>query len=253
MNTTDLTNALVANALKSSTKAPAAVDSVTLVLQKTDKKVQVQREAVAVELSSVGKLQSAFSQVQSASRALANPSPAVTSDADIAKAADKFVKAVNIAVRTTRSATTAKGGLIDNGHALAAEGGLLRAVAGDSQASSSLRQLGITQQSDGTLAIDAKKFDAALKANPEAVRSALADIGQQVNRTVTRELGNSGNVGSSLSLLQNRAKHLDDQAAAQQAVAGMAQQTTDTQTASRDDNPNRVNPGVAAYLRVFSA
>ena len=126
---------------------------------------------------------------------------------------------------------------------------LRRTVSADATAASDLKKIGITQQKDGTLAIDTKKFDAALKANPDALRSTLSSVGQKVDQTATRELGKSGNIGNAVNSLDNRAKSLESQQADQLAQAAAVQQLVAAHTARLNSS---LNTGAVAYERIFS-
>jgi flagellar capping protein FliD len=113
-----------------------------------------------------------------------------------------------------------------------------------------LKKIGITQQTDGTLAIDAKKLDAALKAEPAAVRNALSRAGEQADRIATRELSNNGNTGGgSVNSSDSRARNIEARQAEQQAQATVAPQTVSAKSSTLDNDPNT---GVAAYQRIFS-
>lgn len=228
---------------KTQSNAPAAP-----AFQKADQRVQQAREHMSVDLSSSGKLQSAFSDVQVASRALSDSQQTAT-DAAIRKAANNFIKAFNGAAQTARSATTAQATLTNSDRARAAESDLRQSVNTNAASVSDLGKIGITRRQDGTLAIDDKKFDAELKANPAALRGILSEVGQQVDRTATRELAASGNIGRSVNTLTSRAKTLDNQQTERQAQAAAAQQAVSEKNARLDTT---VNPGIAAYLKIFS-
>lgn len=233
---------------KSRIKAQSGADPVAQAFQKADKRVQQQRDVVSVQLSSFGQLKSAVADMQLAARAVSDSKQTAT-DADIRKVANNFVKAFNTSVQTAKTATAAQGALADSNRARAVVSDLRRAVGNDATAAADLKKIGITQQRDGTLAIDAKKFDAALKAEPEALRSALADIGQAVDRTATRELANNGNIGGAVNSLANRARDLENQQADQQAQAAAAQQLVNAASTGLN---NSLNTGVLAYQRIFS-
>lgn len=233
---------------KSRIKAQSGADTATQAFQKADKRVQQQRDVVSVQLSSFGQLKSAVADTQLAARAVSDSKQTAT-DADIRKVANNFVKAFNTAVQTAKAATAAQGALADNNRARAVVSDLRRAVGNDETTAADLKKIGITQQRNGTLAIDAKKFDAALKAEPEALRGALAEIGQTVDRTATRELANNGNIGGAVSSLANRARNLENQQADQQAQAAAAQQLVNAASTGLN---NSLNTGVLAYQRIFS-
>lgn len=240
--------AVAAGPTSSRTSARNAVDTAALAFQKAGQRVQQQRDAVSVQLSSLGQIKSSFSETQLAARALSDSKQTAT-DGDIKKAASNFVKAFNSAAQTAKSTTAAPGPLADGGRIRAAEGDLRRTISADSTATSDLKKIGITQQKDGTLAVDTKKFDAALKANPDALRATLSQVGQNVDRTATRELARNGNIGGSVNALDNRARSLESQQAAQLAQAAAAQQLVNAQTTRLN---NTLNTGAAAYERIFS-
>ena len=126
-------------------------------------------------MSSFGKVKSAFADVQTAAAALSD-SEQTGSEASIRRLDGNFVKAFNSAVQTTRSATTQPGTPVEGSRARAAETVLRRSVDTDA-ALADLRKIGVTQQANGTLAIDSAVFDAALSADSGAVRSALSRVG----------------------------------------------------------------------------
>jgi hypothetical protein len=230
------------------TKARASVDSTTDAFQKADKRINQQRESVNVQLSSFGKLKSSLAETQSASRELSDSKRSAT-DTDLKSTANNFVQAFNTATQTARSTAAQLGTSPQSHRARATETDLRRAVSSDTTVTSDLKKVGITQQKDGSLAIDTKKFDAALKTDPDSLRGTLSKIGQQVDRTATSELADRGNVGSSLSSLSNRARSLENTQDAQQSQAAAAQQVVRTQTARLNNN---LNSGAAAYQRIFS-
>ncbi|MCK9388641.1 MAG: flagellar filament capping protein FliD [Sulfuritalea sp.] len=240
--------AAAAKLINSRTSTQNGADSVSLAFQKAGQRVQQQRDAVSVQLSAFGQIKSSFSDAQVAARALGDTKQTAT-DADIKKAATNFVKAFNTAAQTAKSATAAQGALADNGRARLAGNDLRRTVSADATATSDLKKIGITQQKDGTLAIDTKKFDAALKASPDALRSTLSSIGQKVDQTATRELAKNGNIGNSVNSLDNRARSLESRQVDQQAQAAAVQQLVSAQTTRLN---NSLNTGAAAYERIFS-
>lgn len=251
MNVASLNAAAAASLESSRAKARSSADPVAQAFQKADQRIQQQRNQASVEVSSVGKLKSTFSEARIASAALSDTKQTAT-DAGVTKAANNFVKTFNSAVKTARSATAPKGALAGSSLVHAAASDLLRSISADSAAKSELQKIGIAQQHDGAIALDARKFEAALKANPEAVRSALSTIGQQVEQTTASELANNGNIDRSAKSLDNRARNLENQQAEQQALAASSQQTISTQTAKLNQNLNNLNTGAAAYQRVFS-
>lgn len=219
----------------------------TQAFQKADKRIQQQRDQTAVQLSSFGKLKSAFADAQAAAAGLGNIK-AASSDTDVRKLAGNFVKAFNSAVQTTRSTATQTGTPVESNRARAAETELRRSVNVDAT-SAELRKIGITRQANGTLAIDSKAFDTALGSDPEAVRSTLSRIGQQVGQTATGQLADGGNIGRAVNALNDRARSLESRQAEQQALAKAGQQNINAQT---NRFATSLNSGAAAYERIFS-
>lgn len=245
----DIPSLSTATALaKLKTKNQSGTDPAAQAFQKADKRIQQQRDSVSVQLSSFGKLQSSVAETQAAARSLGEIKPS-SGDAEVKKAANAFVAAFNSAVQTAKSATAKQGTTVDSGRARAVENDLRRTISTDAATKSDLKQIGISQEKDGTLAIDAKKFDAALKADPIKTRAALAEIGQELDRTSTRELADNGNIGNSVKVLSQQARRLENQLSDQQAQAAAAQQTVTAQSTRLD---NTLNAGAAAYRRIFS-
>ena len=225
----------------------AGNDRVAQAFQKADKRIQLQRDLTAVQLSSFGKLKSAFAEAQTAASGLGGVK-STTSDTDLRKLAGSFVKTFNSAVQTARSATTQTGTPVESNRARAAETELLRSVSTDAT-SIELRKIGVNRQADGTLAIDTKVFETALSAEPEAVRSTLSRVGQQVSRTTTSQLADGGNIGKAVNALSDRARTLETRLAEQQALATSSQQNIAAQT---NRFTTSLNSGAAAYERIFS-
>ena len=225
----------------------AGNDRVAQAFQKADKRIQQQRDLTAVQLSSFGKLKSAFADAQTAATGLENIK-AASSDTDVRKLTGNFVKAFNGAVQTTRSTATQTGTPVESNRARAAEAELRRSVNADAT-SAELRKIGITRQANGTLAFDSKAFDTALGSDPEAVRSTLSRIGQQVGQTATGQLADGGNIGRAVNTLSDRARTLEARQADQQALAKAGQQNISAQT---NRFATSLNSGAAAYERIFS-
>ncbi len=225
----------------------SGVDPAAQAFQKADKRIQQQRELAAVQLSSFGKVKSAFADVQSAAVAFSD-SKQSASVAGIRKLAGNFVKAFNSAVQTARSAAAQPGAAVEGSRARTAETDLRRS-AGTDAALADLRKIGITPQPNGTLAIDSKAFDAALSADSGAVASALSSVGQQVAASAAAQLADGGNFGKSVNALSERARSLETRQADQQALAAAARQTVSAQA---DRFTESLNSGAAAYQRVFS-
>ncbi len=219
----------------------------TQTFQKADKRIQQQRDLAAVQLSSFGRLKSAFAGTETAATGLGSIK-STSSAADVRAAAGTFVKAFNNAVETARAAAAQSGTSVESNRARAAEAELRRSL-NDGAASAELRKIGITRQANGTLAIDSKVFDTALSAEPEAVRSTLSRAGQQVSQTAAGQLADGGNIGRAVNALSDRARSLEVRQAEQQALAKTGQQNISAQT---NRFATSLNSGAAAYERIFS-
>jgi flagellar capping protein FliD len=212
------------------------IDRVTQAFQKADKRIQQQRDLASVQLSSFGRLKSAFAGTEAAASGLKSITSA-SSAADVRAATGTFVKAFNSAVETARAAAAQSGAPVESNRARAAETELRRSVNADA-ASAELRKIGITRQANGTLALDSKVFDTALDTDPGTVRSTLSRIGQQV-----------GHIGRAVNALSDRAISLEVRQAEQQALARTGQRNISAQT---NRFATSLNSGAAAYERIFS-
>lgn len=230
----------------------SGTDQVAAAFEKAESRVTKQLESTKVQLSAYGQIKAAFADVQTASKALTDPKQTATVE-DVKKVAGSFVDAYNKANKAvsvaTQNAGKEVGALANDARARIAGSDLRRSVA-EGNSLADLKKVGITQNKDGSLAIDTKALESAFQANPEQVRSTLASVGTQVDNTATRELAKSGNVGSSVTALSNRSRNLEAQQSTQQGLAAAAQRQIDQQTA-RLNPDNAFASGVAAYLRTF--
>jgi flagellar hook-associated protein 2 len=241
-------SSIAASSLTSSqASGQTGVDRVTQAFQKADKRIQQQRDLASVQLSTFGRLKSAFAGTETAAGGLESIKPA-SSAADVRAATGAFVKAFNSAVETARAATAQSGTPVESNRARAAESELRRSLNADAT-SAELRNIGLTQQANGTLAIDNNVFETALSAEPDAVRNVLSRMGLQVSQTAASQLADGGNIGRAVNALGDRVRSLETRQAEQQALASAGQQAISAQT-------NRftagLNSGAAAYERIFS-
>ncbi|MFZ2306586.1 MAG: flagellar filament capping protein FliD [Rhodoferax sp.] len=223
MNINQLTNSATSgnltNSGQSSTQATGAANPVSQAMLKAGARLQVQLDSTTAQLSSFGKLKSAVSDVQLAASAL-HAFTATTSAADVKTAAAKFIASFNAAITTARSAAAPRGPVsAESSSANRISRDLGRSVAPNTATMDALRKLGVKQLSDGTLALDTAKFDAANKADPAAVRTALAKTGQQVNQAATKELATGGDVNNLMASLSQRSTSLKTQQSSMLAMA----------------------------------
>ena len=195
------------------TSSPAA-DKVsaaaTAGLEKASKRIQAQVDATSVQLSSLGKLKSSVSEAQLAAHALGGLSATTTSAAEKA-AASSFVTAFNSALATAKTTAAVSGEMALTSSANRTNKGLQNAVGTDRSTLDALKKIGVSVGTDGTLALDTKKFDAAQKSDATGARATLVKMGKQVDKTASKELATDGNVGLSLSTLNQRVNTLKSQ------------------------------------------
>jgi hypothetical protein len=259
MNITSLTSASTSSTANSltnshtSTQSATSLSPIAAALQKADQRIQSEVDATSSRLSSLGTLKSAVSNIQIAAQALHNL-PASVSDANVKTAANDFLLVFNNTVQTakTTAATLSPGSAATGSLAATANRAatdLRRAVNPNSSTMDALKKIGFSLKTDGSLSLDASKFDAAQKADPAGVLSTLSKLGQQVDTAATKELATSGNMGLSLSALNQRATTLK----AHQAALTKAEQTatsTTTSTSSTQGTSTTLSAkyGAGAYL-----
>ena len=255
MNITDMTNAMRANNVlygrttgAASTAKTSSNDPIAKAFEQADKRVQQQRDVTTAQLSSFGKLKSSFSDVQSTAKALSAPKVGAT-DADISKAATAFVAAFNGALKSAQASQTQATSVGESTSARRAETDLRRVMGSDSNLSSSLKSMGITQKSDGSLAMDAQKFTAAALANPTALRATVAQLGQQSQTVANQQLADTGNVGRTLKALDTRSRTLQSRQSEQQAALASLQQVNNSSSANAYGY--NAAAGLAAYSSIY--
>jgi flagellar capping protein FliD len=116
----------------------------------------------------------------------------------------------------------------------------LRRTASTDSIRAELQSLGITQKSDGSLAIDTKKLDQALAANPTSAKEATARVGGQLQQSAARSLSESGGISKTLNSLNARAQQIEGQQSGLQGLVS-AQQTASSSST-----------GISSYMRMFS-
>jgi len=188
-------------------------------LQKAEKRIQSQVDITTAQLSSFGKLKSSVSATQLAAQTLASM-PAASTSAAIKTATDGFVSAFNSAITAANATAAVPGESAASRSAGRAAKDLMRTVSESTETIASLKKIGFSLQSDGRLTLDAKKFDAAQKADPIGVRATLTKIGQKVDKAATQELAMAGNVSNSMAALNQRAAVLKSQ---QSTIASLKQ------------------------------
>lgn len=217
-----------------------------LQIQKADERVPQLPELTTVQLSSLGKLKSAFADLRTAAAALNDKNQAAR-DVGIREVAGNFVNVFNSAVQAARSVAAQPGAAVDGGRTRTVEIDLPRSVGAD-VALAELRRIGIAPQPDGTLAIDSKAFDAALGVDSGAVRDVLSSVGQQVEAAAAATSTDDGTLGSATNAPGARVRSLESEEVDPQALAAARQ----TVSAQADRLNESLISGAVAYHRVFS-
>jgi hypothetical protein len=202
---------------KSSTESVQALSPLALAVQRADKRVQTEVDTNTAQLSSFGKLQSAVSDVQIAAHTLTTLTAKAPSS-DVQHAVTTLMSAFNAATNTARTTAALPGATAASHSANRVGKDLQGAMSPDAATSDALKTIGVNLQ-DGSLALDAQKFDAAFSADPAAVQATLRKVGQLLDKAASTELEVNGNVSGSLNTLNLHAKVLEAQQAALQSAA----------------------------------
>lgn len=230
----------------------ATEDPVTKALTQATQRVEQQLQKSEVKLSSLGQIKSAVAELQTASKALSAPKS--TENVDAAKAAaQNFVNAFNNANKVANKAINGEGkssgALADESRARVAANELSRSISSSPSTAAELKAIGITADKNGALQLDKQKFEQAFQSNPSQTSDTLAQAGQQVERTASRQVENNGNVSRSIDNLNNQVRQLETQQSNQQNLIENLQR-------AREDASNRLNAtnaaGVAAYQKIFT-
>lgn len=212
------------NLLGSGSQASQATTATTATgspqLAKAEKRIQTDADSTKAQLSQFGLLKSALSDAQVAAQALSGLT-AASSASDTTVALGSFFNRFNGSVNAANAAATGSAGVSANAKRVVQD--LKSALRADPATEAAMKTLGLSVQSDGTLAQDAKKFATALNADPAGVRAALAVVGKKVDAVNSRELASNGSVGQALAGLNQHSTVLTAQQKAmtslQQAMA----------------------------------
>lgn len=235
----------------SNTAAVARKDGTSAVAKATKRatdRTDEKLESTKVQLSAYGQIKGAVSELQTASKAVTEPKKTATAD-DARKTIENFVSAYNKAnaavARTTRNDRKETGALANDARARIAGNDLRRSVA-ENDGLAELKKAGVTQNKDGSLALDTKALDKALKESPAATVAAVAEVATKVEKTATKELASNGNVGASVQTLDQRSRRLEAEQSSQQALIEASRRTAEQKTANVAQAA-----GIAAYQRNF--
>ena len=212
-----------------------------------NQRVEQQINSTSVKLSAYSQIKSGFAGVQAAAQNIADPAKTASS-ADLSKAVQQFASSYNAATSSISTATDSRksGALSQDARARAAGNDLKSIVTGSS--ASDLKKIGISVNRDGTIAVDNKVLQNAIKADPNAVKDALTKVGKQAEQVSTRELAAKGNVGASISTLGSRTSELTNQLSDQKRLYAASQDAVQKQVA----NFSRNSTAVASYLQTLA-
>lgn len=227
---------------QSATQSTTSASPASKAMDKATARIQTQLDTTTAQLSSFGKLKSAVSNLQLDAKALAATTPQ-SSVAAVRAAASEFAASFSVAAITANGAANLPGSSAqDAGNARRVTRDLGNALTGNPTLSDALRKLGFKLESDGTLTVDEKKFDAAQKANPTAVQATLAKVAQSVEKAASSELAATGVVNGSIQSLSQRTTALKTQ---QSAMLAAVKQISTNQSSST----GYVGYGLSAYLK----
>ena len=204
MSISQLSNALstsYSSSNSASTQATAKTDAISTSLNKASTKLQTQLDAATASLSTLGKFKASVSVLQTAAQSLSQFTATSTSE-DVKNGLTSFIANFNTMVASTKTAAKDGSG-VDR-----ISRGMTRAMSADLSKISDLRNMGFTKASDGTLKLDAAKFEAAYKASPTAVQTTLSKLGQLVDKSANKELASDGRIGSSMDALASKSSVL---------------------------------------------
>ena len=247
-----MTISAASSAARTSSLQSVNTDPLAAALRRPVEALSQQAESTRVRLSAFGQVKSAVAGVQTAAKGLQDANQTQTAEG-AKKAAEAFVKAYNAENGTSANLTrregyrNSAGTLADEPRARSASNELQRTVRNSEP---DLKQVGITRQKDGTLAIDTKAFDAAYAKDSSAVKAALGTVGSRVEAVATRQLSASGSVGSAISGLSSKVANLEDRQADVQTRLDQSQQIVQEQADRFKAGPFAT--GVSAYKGIFS-
>lgn len=222
--------------------ATAKLSPASQAVTKAGNRIQSQLDTTTTQLSTYGKIISAVSDAQLAANNVGKLS-ANSSATDVKTALDKLVSTFNTAVTTGKNtANTA-----ETGNAKRLSNAIGRAVTSNPAVLDELKKIGFKQLSDGTLTVDSTKFDAAQKADPEAVNATLKKLSGLVDKVATKELAAGSAVAGSIEALSQRATLLKNQ---KNAMSTLMDQLATQSSKAASTNASSTGfgwYGVAAY------
>lgn len=256
MNISSLLSGTSASLLGSGTaasQASAAVGSASPFLAQAEQRIQADADVTSAQISKFGLVKSALSDGQVAAKAMEALSSTST-PADVTTALGNFFKTFNASVSSATAAATATGTGSESQRGSRLVHDLKSALSADPAMTDGMHKLGLTIQSDGSLVQDAKKFAAALAADPGGTLAAMAKIGSKVDSVTANELATGGAVGAALATLNAQSTSLKAQQTALRALdQSMAAVSAANPFAATDGSSqssasaSTFSPGLAAY------
>lgn len=164
--------------------------------------------STVTQLSSYGQIKSSLADLQDKARALKNISqpPTLSEFKGVVQA---FVQSFNSISQAVSNLTSKKGALNTEKRPSQALNDIRKAVAGpDGNALSSLKKLGISQQTDGTFAVDQKKFEKSFLDNPKDALSTISDLADRVTQATDKQLSDSSGINKKVVDLGARVSEL---------------------------------------------
>lgn len=173
--------------------------------------------STVTQLSSYGQVKSSLADLQDRARALKNINQPPTLS-DFKGVVQAFVQSFNSITQTVNNLTSKKGALNTESRPNQALNDIRKAASGTKgNALSSLKELGISQQTDGTFAIDHKQLGKSFKDNQKDTLSAVSDLASRIMQATDKLLSDKGAIGKKVNDLSARVNELED---AQNTVQG---------------------------------
>jgi len=201
----------------STSSTSAASSAVTEAIAAAETRVQKTQSATTAQLSAFGLLQSSLAEVQTSAQAVTGLSSS-SSGSDITQAMGTLFNDFNSVIASSASTAALPG----SGQGAVAAKQVSREMTWALNASpavqDAMQTLGITVQSDGSLAQNATTFAAAVQSDPTTAISAMNTLAQAINSASTNALGSSGAMASTVSGLTQQNTNLTNQQRALQTM-----------------------------------
>lgn len=181
--------------------------------------------STVTQLSSYGQVKSSLADLQDKARALKNISqpPTLSEFKGVVQA---FVQSFNSINQTVGNLTSKKGALSGDNPSSKALNDIRKAVAGtDGSALSSLKELGISRQTDGTFAVDKKQFEKAFQDNSKNALSTISDLADRVTQAADKLLSDKSSISKKVNDLGTRASEIENAYSAVQGYLGTQQKS----------------------------